>query len=105
VAYAIGATALFGAPYLLYNLSGYQTDPGRSYSLYYYVAPAAWIAGAAVSALVAAYLAWRRSPYVWVAAAVAVMLAAPRTHVTYATYLLVGILGGGVDRVGGTTHG
>ena len=105
VGYAVAATALFGAPYLLYNLSGYQTDPGRSYSLYYYVSPAAWVAGAVLSTLAAAYLAWRRSPYVWVAASVAVMLAAPRTHVTYATYLLVGALGATVNRRDGASHG
>jgi hypothetical protein len=30
------------------------------------------------------------------------MLVAPRTHVTYATYLLVGVLGGGADRIRAT---
>jgi len=100
VAWAVAATVVFTVPYLLHDLSGYQTDPGRSYSLYYYVSPAAWLAGAVLSSVVAVYLAWRRSPYVWVAAAVAVMLAAPRTHVTYATYLLVGVLGGAADRLG-----
>lgn len=101
----LASTALFAAPFLLYDLSGYQTDPGRSYSLYYYVSPVAWIVGAAASGLVALVLAWRRSPYAWVAAAVAVMLAGPRTHVTYATYLVVGLLGGTADRINRTTHG
>ena len=97
--FAIVWSAVFAAPFLLYDLSGYQTDPGRSYSLYYYVSPVAWVVGAALSAVVALVLAWRRSPYIWVAAAVAVMLAGPRTHVTYATYLAVGLLGGAADRV------
>ena len=100
VALSIAVTALFAAPYLLYDLSGYKTDPGRSYSFYYYVGPAAWVVMAAASVLVAAVLAWRRSPYTWVAAAVAVMVVAPRTHVTYATYLLVGLIGGNADRLG-----
>jgi hypothetical protein len=96
---AVAWSAIFAAPFLLYDLSGYQTDPGRSVSLYYYVSPLAWLVGAVLSAFVAFLLAWRRSPYIWVAAAVAVMLAGPRTHVTYATYLVVGLLGGTADRI------
>jgi hypothetical protein len=87
------------APMLLYDLSGYSTDPGRSFSFYYYVSPAAWLAAAASSSLLALVLALRRSPYVWVAAALAVMLLPPRTHVTYATFLVVGLLGGLRDRI------
>ena len=94
------AAAIFAAPYLLYDLTGYQTDPGRSYSLYYYVSPAAWIVAALTSVAVATLLAARRSRYVLVGAAVAVMLVAPRTHVTYATYLLVGVIGGSADLIG-----
>ena len=71
---AILVSAVFLAPMLLYDLSGYQTDPGRSYSLYYYVSPPAWALAAGAASLIAVVLAWRRSPYVWVGAAVAVML-------------------------------
>ncbi|HLB38623.1 MAG TPA: glycosyltransferase family 87 protein [Gemmatimonadales bacterium] len=95
------AAAILLAPLLLYDLSGYQTDPGRSFSLYYYVSPMAWAAAAGTATLVALLLAVRRSPYVYVACAIAVMLLAPRTHVTYATYLVVGLLNGGLDRIGG----
>jgi hypothetical protein len=95
---AVVWTAIFAAPFLLYDLSGYQTDPGRSYSLYYFVSPVAWLIGAGAAVAVAVLLAWRRSRYIWVAAAIAVMLAGPRTHVTYATYLVVGLLGGPADR-------
>ncbi|MGH2395381.1 MAG: glycosyltransferase 87 family protein, partial [Candidatus Limnocylindria bacterium] len=91
--------AILLAPALLYDLSGYSTDPGRSFSLYYYMSPAAWLAAAAASSLLAFVLAVRRSPYVWVAAAVAVMLLPPRTHVTYATFLVVGLIGGLGDRI------
>ena len=99
VIFAAAWSAIFAAPFLLYDLSGYQTDPGRSVSLYYYVSPLAWLVGAVLSVTLALVLAWRRSPYIWVAASVAVMLAGPRTHVTYATYLVVGLLGGAADRI------
>lgn len=105
VTFSVVWSAIFAAPFLLYDMSGYQTDPGRSVSLYYYVSPLAWVVGAVLSGLVALVLAWRRSPYVWVAAAVAVMLAGPRTHVTYATYLVVGLLGGATDRIRTDDHG
>jgi hypothetical protein len=49
---------------------------------------------------VALALAWRHSPYVWVAVALALMLVPPRSHVTYATYLVIGLLGGAKDRIG-----
>jgi len=94
------ATLVLLAPLLLYDLSGYQTDPGRSFSLYYYVSPLAWAVAAIAAALVAFLAAVRGSRYVWVASAVAVMLLAPRSHVTYATYLVVGLLNGSHDRIG-----
>lgn len=102
---AVVCSAILASPFLLYDLSGYQTDPGRSVSLYYYVSPLAWLVGAVLSTLLALVLAWRRSPYIWVAAAVAVMLAGPRTHVTYATYLVVGLLGATRDRIRPDAHG
>jgi hypothetical protein len=96
---SIAVTAILLAPTLLYDLSGYTTDPGRSFSLYYYVSPTAWFVAAAAASALALVLAIRRSPYVWVAAAVAVMLLPPRTHVTYSTFLVVGLLGGRRDRI------
>jgi len=96
---SIAVTAILLAPTLLYDLSGYTTDPGRSFSLYYYVSPTAWLVAAAAASVLALVLAIRRSPYVWVAAALAVMLLSPRTHVTYATFLVVGLLGGERDRI------
>lgn len=95
------ATAVLLAPYLLYDLSGYQTDPGRSVSFYYYVSPLAWGVMAAAASLAAVMLAIRRSEYVWVAAAIAVILLAPRTHVTYTTYLVVALLNGSIDPIRG----
>jgi hypothetical protein len=92
-------TLVLLAPVLLYELDGYMVEPGRSFSLYYYVSPAAWAVGAVHSVVVAAYLAWRRSPWLWPAIAVAAMALAPRSHVTYATFLVIGLLGGERDRV------
>jgi hypothetical protein len=96
--------AILLAPVLLYDLSGYSTDPGQSFSLYHYVSPGAWLVAAAASSVLAVVLAVRRSPYVWVAAALAVMLLPPRTHVTYATFLVVGLLGGMRDRIDAWTE-
>lgn len=96
---ALVITVALMLPMLLYDLSGYSTDPGASFSLYHFVSPLAWVLAAAGSSLLAVVLAWRRSPYVWVAAAVAAGLLAPRTHVTYATYLVIGLLGGARDRI------
>jgi len=92
--------AVLLAPMLLTDLSGYTTDPGRSFSVYYYVSPTAWAIAAVASTGLALVLAWRRSPYVWVATALAVMLVPPRSHITYATYLVIGLLGGARDRIG-----
>jgi len=91
------------APMLLTGIDRYQTDPGASFSLYYYVSPLAWAVAAAASVLLAAWLAWRRSEWVWVATAVAVALVAPRAHPTYATFLVVGLLAGTRDRVASRT--
>jgi len=105
VALALVITALLLAPLLLADLSSYQTDPGASFSLYYYVSPIAWAIAAVASVLLAAWLAWRRSDWVWVAASVAVALCAPRAHPTYATFLAVGLLDGARDRIERRTLG
>jgi hypothetical protein len=103
VAITVGLAALLSAPLLLYDLGGYVTYPGRSaFSLYWLVSPEAWAVGAVLSTGVAAALAIRRLEWVWPAIALAVMLATPRSHVTYATYLVVGLLMGARDRIG--TH-
>jgi hypothetical protein len=99
LAAAVGL-ALAGT-FLLYDTTGYVTDPGRSgLSMYYYLGPAAWLVGAAGSVSLALFLAWRRSDWVWAAIAVAAMLIAPRSHITYTTYLAVGLLSSERDRIG-----
>ena len=105
VAVSLLVTAVLLAPLLFADLSDYETNPGASFSLYYYVGPVAWAIAAAGSVVVAAWLAWRRSDWVWVATSVAVALCAPRAHVTYATFLAVGLLGGARDRIERRTLG
>ncbi|HEX2141522.1 MAG TPA: glycosyltransferase family 87 protein [Candidatus Limnocylindria bacterium] len=98
VAGAVGAGLT--ATFLLYDRTGYVTDPGRSgMSLHYYFGPVAWLIGAVASAGVAVVLAWRRSDWLWPAVAVAAMLVAPRSHITYATFLAIGLLNGARDRI------
>jgi hypothetical protein len=99
VAVALAITAILLAPLLLADLSSYETDPGASFSLYYYASPLVWAIVAAASVLLAAWFAWRQSDWVWVAASVAVALCAPRAHVTYATFLAVGLLDRARDRI------
>ena len=91
---------VLSASFLLHDTSGYVTDPGRSgLSLYHYYGPLAWLAGAAVSTGAALFLAWRRADGVWPAIAIAAMLLAPRSHITYTTFLAVGLLAGARDRI------
>jgi len=104
-AIAIAVTALLLTPLLFADVSAYETNPGASFSLYYYVSPLAWAAAAAASVVVAAWFAWRRSDWVWVAASIAVGLCAPRAHATYATFLAVGLLDVARDRIERRTLG
>ena len=104
MAVAVASTALLVLPVLLTGAAGlHRPIPGRSFSLYYYVSPVAWAVAGAAATAAAAWLAWRRSPFVWVATSVAVMLVAPRAHPTYATFLVVGLLSGARDRFGSRT--
>lgn len=99
---AVLATAVLVAP-MLVDMRGYVTDPGASFSLYYYASPVVWAVVGVAAIGLAAWLAWRRSPFVWVATSVAVMLIAPRAHPTYATFLAVGLLAGRHDLIGRRT--
>jgi len=85
-ALAVGVTALLWAPALLYDLSGYATEPGLAASLI--SVPVVWavVVGAAIG------LTLRLAPgrFGWLAAAVSVVLALPRLFVYDVTYLMVG---------------
>jgi hypothetical protein len=105
---AVAAATLLAATFLFVPLEGYVTNPGRSgLSLYYYASPQAWLLGALAAGLLALVLAWRRSAWVWPAIAIAVIAITPRSHITYATYLVIGLINGQRDRITSveTTHG
>lgn len=100
VALALLATVVLAAPILLTDLSYYRSDPGLSFSLYGWVSPAAWLAGATAAAAAATVVALRRSPWTWFAIGLAMMFVQPRSHVTTITFLLVGLLVPHLDRLG-----
>jgi hypothetical protein len=104
-AIALAITTVLLAPLVVADISNYETDPGASFSLYYYLGPLAWAVAAGASVLLATWFAWRRSEWVWVATSVAVALCAPRAHATYATFLVVGLLDGARDRIERRTLG
>jgi hypothetical protein len=83
---ALAVTALLWSPALLYDLSGYTTEPGLAASLI--SVPLLWalVVGAAIGA------ALRLAPgrFGWLAAALSVVLALPRLFVYDVTYLMVG---------------
>jgi len=81
-------TILF-APALLYDLSGYPTDPGESFSLLSLAGPVPWAAVAALCVLAAFTLAQTR--HAWAAASVAVLSLIPRLELYSLTYLLIGL--------------
>ena len=90
-AFLVGAALL--APALLYDLSGYPTDPGESLSLFSFAGPIPWAAVAVVCAAIAVGLA--RGRHAWATASVAVLAAIPRLQLYDLTYLLVGLGGPG----------
>jgi hypothetical protein len=84
-AVAVVVGGLLWAPALLYDLTGYVTDPGEAGlfgSTGFYVA---------VGALtIVATLALARRRYAWLASALSVVLVAPRVFIYNVTYLAVG---------------
>jgi hypothetical protein len=86
-AVATGVTAVLWAPALLYDLSGYTTEPGLAASLI--SIPPLW--AVAVGAAIGATLRLAHGRFGWLAAAVSVVLALPRLFVYDVTYLMVGV--------------
>jgi hypothetical protein len=83
---AIGVTGILWAPALLYDLSGYATEPGLAASLI--SIPILW--AVVVGAAIGVALRLAPSRFGWLAAAVSVVLALPRLFVYDVTYLMVG---------------
>ena len=91
---AVGVAVLLLAPMLLFDLSGYTTDPGEPLLSLYNVSPVLWavVAGSAIlAALVASRRRWR---YAWIAVNAALVLAGPRAHLNYLSYFAVGTRSG-----------
>lgn len=86
---AVAVAAILFAPAVLYDLSGYPTDPGESFSLLSLAGPVPWAAVAAAAVLGAFALA--RTRLAWGAASVAVLSLIPRLDLYGLTYLLVGL--------------
>lgn len=91
-AVAVGAAALLFAPMLLFDLSHYVTDPGTGLLSLYAVSPWLWALVALATAGITVALAIRRSPYVWVAAAVLMFVGPPRVVTSYLAFLVPGYL-------------
>lgn len=89
----LGIAAVLLAPMLLFDLSGYTSQPGDSISLYAVSVPL-WVLCAAVACGVSIAAGLRDHPASWLAAAAAVILASPQTHVSYGSYLMVGVADG-----------
>ena len=88
-ALAMAVTAVLVAPALLYDLTGYPTDPGESFSLLSLAGVVPWGIVAALCVLGA--LALARTRWAWGAASVAVLSLIPRLELYSLTYLLVGL--------------
>jgi alpha-1,2-mannosyltransferase len=91
-AVALGVFVALMAPMLFFDLSSYVTDPGTGLLSFYSVSPALWLAAAAAIAAVTVWLAIRRSPWAWIAAAVLMYFALPRVVTSYIAFLIPGYL-------------
>jgi alpha-1,2-mannosyltransferase len=89
-AVALATAAILFAPMLLFDLSNYVTDPGTGLLSLYSVSPVLWLAVALATAGLTAWLAFRRSEWAWIAAAVLMVLGPPRVVTSYIGFLAVG---------------
>jgi hypothetical protein len=85
------AVVLF-APMLLFDLSDYSTTPGSGLFSLYAVNPFLWLVVALASLGAIGWLAWRGSPYVYLAAGIGMFLIPPRVSTAYAAFLIPGLL-------------
>jgi hypothetical protein len=91
-AVAVAVAALLFAPMVFFDLTDYVTDPGTGLLSFYSVSPVLWIAVALGTAAATVWLAWRRSPWAWVAAAVLMFLGPPRVVTSFLAFLIPGYL-------------
>lgn len=88
-ALSLGVAGVLLAPMLGYDLTNYPVTNAGSFSLLTVGGPILWMAGAAVAAAAALWLA--RSRFAWPAASLGALAALPRLQPYDATYLLVGL--------------
>lgn len=88
---AVGGAVALWAPILAFDVSPTTADAGLAGALIR-IHPVVYGTVAAVAAGFAAYLAWRRSPYVTLAAATTLVLALPRLFVYDVTWVLTGLV-------------
>lgn len=80
-------TAVLTAPMVLFDLSGYERNPGLSASVYYLLGPGLWLVAAAAAFATAILLA--RTRWRWVGGAMAAIAAFPRLLSYDASLLLI----------------
>lgn len=89
VAWTLGLTAALVAPMLLFDLSDYSTEIGGGQMSLMQVSPVLW----AVVALgtVGITVALARTPYAWLAGAIATMFALPRFLLYQISFVVIGL--------------
>lgn len=88
-AIALGLTVVLVVPALLFNLSGYSTQPGPNQMSLAAVSPILWISVALLA--MAGTWALARSRFAWLAGSAAMIAALPRLLVYETGFLLVGL--------------
>lgn len=99
---ALLLTGVLVAPALLFDLTGYSTQPGPGNMSLISVSSVLYVVVAVVMSALALIAA--RSPYRWVAGALAMMSALPRFLTYEISFLLVGAAGGPAPRLGSSTE-
>jgi hypothetical protein len=89
---AIATGAVLFAPMLLFDLSGYVTNPGTGLVSTYAASPVIWAVTATGALLAIAWLVWRGSPHAFIAAGVAMFLVPPRVSTAYLAFLIPSVV-------------
>jgi alpha-1,2-mannosyltransferase len=89
---AVGVAVALWAPALLFDLSGYETDPGTGLLSFYAVSPVLWVALAVVSGSAALLAVARRSRWAWVAIGLFMFVGPPRVALSYLGFLIPAIV-------------
>ena len=92
VGVAVSLAALLWAPALLFDLTGYETDPGTGLLSFYAVSPILWAVLATVSGIVVAWALITGSRWSWVAIAFLMFLGPPRVALSYLGFLVPAIV-------------